>query len=363
MSSSNEEEDTALDFSQGAIDPLENSLKGSGIEPVAPVAPVEPAYRVLAGSKIAVSKHRGKLWKGRRKTGQRAMKDHVDAWDEAIRYYNHDQSDHRDGGAPSMSNNRNAAKRLNDRHSSTENIVFSNVSAAVPGLYAKNPIVSVTAGINSNSVAKEENVAFARAVEKLVNVLFAMSHSPGVNAKPKMKRAVVIALLTNAVWLEVGYTTKDNSSEAALATLMQVSDELAKAEDIEDIQEAEGKLIALEEKIEFLNPGGPFLRIRLPHQVIVDPDHNDSNGADGNWFMIDDMLPTEYLNAVYGKDENEESERVVSVYEPTHILDGNQDDEEENFSLFSSDKDYNASQMVKHLTKPSEQKLFTYGIK
>ena len=63
------------------------------------------------------------------------------------RYYNHDQADHRDGSTGSSAGsrsaraagNRNVARRLNDVFSSTENIVFSNVNAQVPELYAKNP--------------------------------------------------------------------------------------------------------------------------------------------------------------------------------------------------------------------------------
>jgi hypothetical protein len=343
MSGSNSSQDDdvgSLDFATTSTDPLANSLIKAGL-PAAEPQDTGPVYRVMGDSKIAVSKQRGKLWKSRRKTGQQFMKDHVDAWDEAIRYYNHDQSTHRDGNDPGIANNRNLAKRLNDRFTSTENIVFSNVSASVPQLYAKNPIVSLTSGINQDSALKDANDAFARAVEKLINTLFTMSHSPGVNAKPKMKRATVVALLTNACWLEVGYTNKDQSSEQALQTLMDVSKELGEAKTVNEITEAEGKLLALEEKIEFLNPSGPFLRVRLPHQVIVDPDHNDSNGADANWIIIDDMMPTDYLNAVYGKTDGDDDE-VKSIYEPTHILDGNKDEEEENFSLFSSKLDYNA---------------------
>lgn len=336
-----QDEDSLPDFSAAPSDPLQNSLDKAGLPATAPVDNT-PAYRVLKGSKIAVSKLRGKLWKSRHKTGVQFMRDHVDAWDEAIRYYNHDQSTHRDGNDPGIANNRNLAKRLNDRFTSTENIVFSNVSAAVPQLYAKNPIVSLTSGINQDSDLRDANDAFARAVEKLINVLFSMSHSPGVNAKPKMKRATVVALLTNACWVEVGYTQKDQSSEQALQTLMEVSSELAEAKTTAEITAAEGKLVALEEKIEFLNPSGPFLRVRLPHQVILDPDHNDSNGADANWIMVEDMIPTDYLNAVYGK-KADDTDQVVSIYEATHILDNSrEEEEEENFSLFNSKLDYNA---------------------
>lgn len=82
-------DDAAPDFSVEPVSPLESSLVKSGI-PAAPVAVEGPAYRVVSGSKIAVSKQRGKLWKSRKKTGEKAMKDYVAAWDEAIRYYNHE---------------------------------------------------------------------------------------------------------------------------------------------------------------------------------------------------------------------------------------------------------------------------------
>jgi len=337
MSGSNE--DQVLDFGPEPTDPMDRAMSKEGLLSTAQDA--EPAYRVLKGSKIAVSKMRGKLWKSRHKAVTVAMKDSIASWDEAIRYYNNDQSDHRDGNDNGVSNNRILARRLNERTSSSENIVFSNISAAVPQLYAKDPMVTLSAGVNDDDAAGELNDAFARATEKLVNTLFSMSHAPGVNAKPKMKKAVVVALLTNSVWFEVGYTNKDQSSESALQTLVELSQELAKAKEIDEITEIEGKLVALEEKIEFLNPSGPFLRIRLPHQMLIDPDHNDSNAADAAWIMVEDLMPTDYLNAMYGI-EDEESEEIKSIYEPTHILDGNQEEDEDNVSIFNDAKGYNA---------------------
>ena len=54
------------------------------------------------------------------------------------------RADHRDGTDANVAGNRHVARRLNERFSSTENIVFANVNAQLPELYAKNPIVSVT---------------------------------------------------------------------------------------------------------------------------------------------------------------------------------------------------------------------------
>lgn len=321
-------------------DPLQSSLAKSGV-PLEHAVDDGPVYKVTGDTKIAVSKHRGKMWKARKDASRKGMADLISAWDEAIRYYNHDQSGHRDGTDPGRSGNRNVARRLNERHSSTENIVYSNVNAQLPELYAKNPEITVTSGTSSDEEAWQESSGLARALEKLVNVLFNMKAMPGVNMKPKAKRAVVIALLTNRAWLDTGYITKDQSSESAHQDLVDISAELQKAKSVEEIKEAEGKLIALEEKIEFLQPSGPTVHIRLPHQVIVDPDHNDPWLTDANWVMIEDMLPTEYINAVYGT-RVEGDEQTKSVYEPTHILDGGGDDDVETFSLFTDKGDYNA---------------------
>jgi hypothetical protein len=334
-------DDEGLQFdSAGADDPLQSSLDKAGLPTEQPVAP--PVYRVLPGSRIPVSSKRGSVWKSRKATATKQMADMTDAWDEAIRYYNHDQSDHRDGQDVGQANNRYVARRLNDKHSATENIVFSNINGQIPSLYAKNPIISMTSGLAAEEPVKEVDDAFARAVERLVNILFGMQSTPGVNLKPKAKRAVLIALLTNCAWLEVGYVTKDKSSDQALQNLMDLSDQLAAAKDQQEIEEIEQALVALEEKIEFLRPAGPFVRLRLPHQVLVDGDRNDPYLNDANWVMIEDMLPTDYINAVYGV-EDENSEQIYSVFEPTHILDGgNLQDDLDSFTLFDNEKGYSA---------------------
>src|SRR5580765_596644 len=341
MSGTYEQDDPQLNLDASG-DPLEQSLVQADVGLPAPAEP--PAvYKAMPDSRIPVSSKRGGVWRSRRDTSQKAMKDLVDAWDEAIRYYNHDQSDHRDGTDANVAGNRHVARRLNERFSSTENIVFSNVNAQLPELYAKNPIVSVTSQPQQDPTMDEAGDAFARAVEKLVSALFRMKYTPGVNIKPKAKRNVIIALLTNRAWFEVGYTTRDKSSEQAITDLQTLSDDLAKAEDDEEIREIEQKLVALEEKIEFLQPSGPYVRIRLPHQVLIDPNSSDPSGADANWMMVEDMLPTEYINAIYGE-EDEEKEEVRSIFEPTHVLTGGgTGDDDKEFSLFSKkDNAYSA---------------------
>lgn len=328
---------------------LENALTQAGVG-VEPDDNPNAVYKAMPDSRIPVSSKRGPLWRSRKDTAKRLMQNLVDAWDEAINYYNHDQQDHRDGVSSGLrsrwgnvSGNRNIARRLNEMFSSTENIVFSNVNAQVPELYAKDPIVSVTMQTAGSDPTQESSDQFARALQKLITTLFGMKNAPGVSIKVKAKKNVLIALLTNQAWFEVGYTQKDKSSEQAMQDLLDLSQQLEKAEDDEDIREIEGKLTALEEKVEFLQPSGPYVRVRLPHQVLRDPHGNDPYLADCNWIMIEDMLPTEYINAIYGL-EDPNSEEVRSIFEPTHVFSSGTPGDNNDFQLspWAIENDYNA---------------------
>src|SRR5262245_3957185 len=261
------QDDPQLNMDQTGADPLEDALGQAGVG-LPPPAPEPAVYKAMPDSRIPVSSKRGPVWRSRRDAAQKSMGDLVDAWDEAIRYYNHDQADHRDGSNTDVggrnvktAGNRYIARRLNEMFSSTENVVFANINAQVPELYAKNPIVSVTMEPTSDPGAQAASDDFARALQKLIDVLFSMKYPPGVNIKPKAKKNVIIALLTNHAWFEVGYTKKDRSSEQAMQDLLALSKQLETADDAEDIREIEQKLVALEEKIEFLQPSGPYVRI------------------------------------------------------------------------------------------------------
>jgi hypothetical protein len=82
----------------------------------------------------------------------------------------------------------------------------------------------------------------------------------------------------------------------------------------------------------------------LPHQVLIDPNSTDPVGADANWMMVEDLLPTEYINAIYAT-ENEDKEEFTSIFEPTHIMNGGSkgSDSDGEFSLFNkNDNRYSA---------------------
>jgi hypothetical protein len=289
----------------------------------------EPIYKVDKNLRIPVSKHLGKRWKGKIDSAHQARKLMADAWDEAIRYYNHDQSSHRDSRENSSSN-RYYSKRRNTQWSETENIVYANTRAMMPALYAKNPQVEFT-------TANEKLRPLVQQLEKIANSLAVRPAPVGLNLKVHAKQAVLAAELCNIGWLEYGYTEPPASSQAVAAEMEAVGQKLAKAKDQKEIRELEGQLLALEEISEVLTPPGPWVAYRHPRRVLVDPDSTNPDYSDARWIAVNDFYPTDYLNARYG--EKDENGQYKSIYQPTHVLVGseNAQDDVDNFKLIKGE--------------------------
>ena len=307
--------------------PIERALDAEA--PLAPVDAGAPMYRIDENSKVPVSREHGKLWKGRIAAARSARKVHEEAWDEAIRYYNNNQLEHREG-RDSMSGNRYYSKRRNNKWSETENIVYANVRAMMPALYAKNPQVEFT-------TPNEDLKPFVQQIEDVVNTLASRKHSPGLNLKTHAKQAVLSTELCNIGWMEWGYTLRPQSILAAQDEIVKLSNELENAKDTKTIREVEGKLLALEEELDVLTPPGPFVKYRTPQDVLCDADASMPDYSDAKWLAIREIYPTPYLNARYGK--KDENGQVMSIYEPTHVLMGEASDTDDikNFKLFDTD--------------------------
>lgn len=265
-----------------------------------------PMYRVYKESKLPVSKFRGKLWKSRLDQADAAMASNRKAWQEAIRYYHNDHT--RDS---TYSDNAGASNTSAGTMRETENIVFANVSALVPLLYTKNPDAEFTA-------QNDDTKPLAEKLQKLVNTLAGQKTNPGLNLKRKVKRNITMTTLTNCAWFEVGYTLRDQSSDRALSDLQELSKKLEQAKDQNTIRETEGALMALEGKIDMLSPSGPWVKTRKPWEVRIDGAATELDLSDANWAIIEDMMPTSLLQALYG--EKKENGDWVTVYEPTAIL-------------------------------------------
>lgn len=319
---------------------LAKSLRKSGVERRKKEA--LPSYKVMPGSKIPVAMAHGKLWQSRRDQAlHRRKQSSLEAsWDDALKYFFNDQQGHRNETDGDHAGNESIARRPNRRFSETENIVFANTRALVPTIYAKNPRVEFTSTHRGNEEAERK----ATQLERLVNGILQRKSKPGVNLKPKARRAVVMASLTNIAWLEVGYVRKEQSNSAAMGDLQKLAERLQKAKSQRDIREIEGALAGLEEKLDILEPPGPFVKYRRPHQVLIDPDAVEEDGSDANWMMVYDFLPTAFINAVYGQEQKDG--KVESLYNPTHVLstiansEGGIDDEVNNFTLLGDTADH-----------------------
>jgi len=294
---------------ENTTDPtLERALSRTGAGIAEAEKEQQPLYKVIGDSKIPVSKHAGTLWASRKDQGLSARSNAETNWDEAIRYYDNDQSSHRTG-ADGVSGNR-ATTRLGSGWTETENVVFANCAIMVPMLYAKNPHVTITS-------ANDANIDRAKCVERLINVLINKRETPGLNMKRKTRRFILTGLLTNAAFIKIGWTAKQDSSEEAIRQLQELSEELESASSKKAILAAEGKIKALEERIALVGPSGPWCRTLLPNRIVVDPTSVEPDGSDANWMMEWDHLPTSYINAVYTQ---ERDGKIVSVYEPTHVI-------------------------------------------
>lgn len=274
----------------------------------------QPSYKVLGDSKIPVSRAHGKLWQSRKEQVIKAY-EHSElptAWDEALRYYRNDQISHRHNASddPDYAGNESNATRMYRRFSLTENVVFANTSALVPTIYAKNPRLEFTA-------IDQQDEALVPLLERLAARIMSKKASPGINLKPKARKSVVMSALTNAAYIEVGWTFKEQSSEQALLDLGQLAKKLEKAKTPQQVEEIEGQITALEQHIDVLRPAGPWARFRRPQDVFADPDSLEDDHSDARWMMVRDWLDTSYLNARF---RDKKGDTHISLFKPTHVV-------------------------------------------
>ena len=295
-----------------------------------PAAPIQRSYQVYPDTKIAVSKKLGVVVKARKDAGKRALEVFVEAWNEAIKYYNNDQFIHRTSPNDDRPGNSDASREITDEFSETENIVFANINAMMPKIYAKNPTVEFT--------GPQQFEDLLDVVEKLMKTLMQRKAQPGLNMKPKARRHVLRALLMNMSYIEIGYNKRVGSPESAQAELGALTQQLAEADE-KTIKEIEGKLQAIETETSVLFPPGPWMRIVDPRMVIRDSEAEEEDLSDSNYLLVGEYMPTEWLKARFT--EKLEDRGVVLKFEPTHVVaigsttTSSTDEEVSNFQLLS----------------------------
>lgn len=263
----------------------------------------QPLYRIFEGSRIAISRNVGKMWKQKFDAANTAYEFIRKYHEEVFAYYNNSQD-------KDMETPRGRFRRGDG----TENVVFSNLNILLPAVYGKDPNITC-------STDDPEDQPFCDAMQALLNAIFRRKTAPGINAKPKIKRAAGFGLLTNLGILKFDYTMKSDSREMAIQEMNRISDELAKAEDTQEAEDLYGQLEALEMNMEVLKASGPCLETVLPQRLLVDPYAESPDGLDGMWMMEEVYISTSALIARYTEgnpDEEADSETRYLVYKPTH---------------------------------------------
>lgn len=284
------------------------------------------SFEMIGDLKIPVSSKRGKMWQARIREGKKKIETFKSAWDEAVAYFLNDQSVDRGGTRVKSS------RIKKDSSSEIENVVFANVTAATPRIYAQNPRMEVSSNWD-DPVAND----FAKVMERYANVLINKNEAPGLGLKAKVRKAVTLAQLTNIVWAEVDFVRKEESSEQAYADIQRISKELAEAKDAKKIEELEGQLLAIDEKYDMLAPGGPRVDILKSDEVIVDPNTNEHGFLDSMWMAKYKYFPTTFLEAKFMKTDKEGKRNLI--FKPDHIIKAKAPAEgEEAFSLFEKDE-------------------------
>lgn len=258
-----------------------------------------PLFRIFDGSRVAISNAVGPMFKRKRDAALTAYQVYYSAWEECFRYYNNNHV--RMDGA--------TIKGRFRRGDNTENIVYSNVNTVLPAIYNKNPDITC-------NTADGGDADFARCLKNVLAEMIKRRAAPGINMKPKMKKAAMMAELTNYGVLKLEWEGKDTSREAGLKEMERLTGQLENAKP-DEVDAIYGQLMALEQQVEVSRPSGPALSNILPSNHLVDPNAEMPDGTDAEWHMERAFLPTLYLRERFTqKDENGEP---VLVYKPTHF--------------------------------------------
>ena len=290
-----------------------------------------PIYKMYGDNKIPVSKAECKLWHTRKKQALKVMEDVTDQWDLTYKYFNADQIDFDDRGEIKFKN----SAKLRKTHKNSQNLVWCNNISLIPALYSQDPTVEVTNNKDKDEVANKE----ATMIERLLNTLLRKRTAPGLYIKKKARKGILNSLLTNRGILKIGWTFQINSTDDAMKEMSILAEQLSEAKDTKEVQEIEGKLQALDEIISYSQQEGPYIKHVRPYDLVIDPNALEQDGTDADWMMEREWIPTEYLKAKFGV-QNDEDEETKSIYAPSIVLPaGNNDNYEEENDVLSNDEE------------------------
>src|SRR5215471_161815 len=257
---------------------------------------VAPAYQMYPGSRIPVTKAYGSLWRTKIEATLRANELIYESWEQCFAYYNNHQNRASE-----------SSKGVFHRGDVTENIVYSNINVLLPAVYGQDPDIAV------NTTDKEDE-EFAECAHALLNALLKGKNL--LNCKPKVKKAVGVALMTNYGVLKLDYVLKSDSQDSVMQELMQVTKDIETAKNQKALENAYGKLAAIEAIVDVFEPGGPKLKNVLSKNLVVDALAEMPDGTDATWMAERCYIQTSYLKYKFTRKDKENC--WYYIFKPTH---------------------------------------------
>jgi len=256
-----------------------------------------PPYQMYPDSVIPVTKAFGSLWRNKLDAALSSNELIYESWEQCFAYYNNHQN--KVSGS---------SKGVFSRGDITENVVYSNVNVMLPAVYGRDPDIAV------NTTDKEDE-EFANCSHSLLNALLKGKNL--LNCKPKVKKAVGVALMTNYGVLKLEYIRKEDSVDAMRAELQQVTKEISEAKNQKQLENAYGKLAAMEAASEVFEPSGPKMSNVMARNLVIDPIAEMPDGTDASWMFERCFIQTSFLKYKFTRKDQDEN-CWYYIFKPTH---------------------------------------------
>lgn len=249
-----------------------------------PQGEYQSLYKMVAGNKIAISKKEGSLWKNRLDVSKSVTKDLRESWSNIISAYKGEEQPSQDDQKKRL--------RLDEQNKTFENLVWANTNGISRETVMKLPHIEITC-----DNAEDERIS--KAYEHIINNYMSQVGNCGLNCKEKLQKADICAQLTNRGIWRLDWVDRMNS-DLIRDEISKLEGELAECKTTEKIKDIEGKLYALNQKLDGSGFDGAQITLIDPRNLYIDPNSQLESGLDADW-MIEERLEYEYiLKAKYG---------------------------------------------------------------
>lgn len=254
------------------------------------------AYKMAKGMSIPVPKGFGKLWDKKVTDARKVYETEHALWDTVFTMYREVGIAENDG--------KGVINEYTYRMKNTtdENIVRTNIRTIMRTTYMRNPSLEFT---SSDSASDNITDVLQHTMDFLLN----KKTAPGINMKPKARRWILHAQLTNHGIVRLDYQETTGSLEEAREALTKLEEDFKNAKSQTEIKEIVARIQLLYKKMPLLEAKGINLTNVLPHKVIIDPDCTTIDLSDAWWLAEFFDMNTKSMHEEF-YDKNEEGEWI-----------------------------------------------------